>query len=110
MPAGRPPLNLDKRVLTYFYVTKQLTIKAVAHKLDCTPPTVKRYLKKYGIPRRSRAVGYKNEGNVKLMERAAPRRIAMKILRKEGMTLQQIADAYGLTRQRVHQIIKKEGQ
>ena len=41
---------------------------------------------------------------------AMPRRIDMVRLKADGWTLQRIADKYGITRQRVHQIINRHNE
>ena len=105
MPRGRPALNPDKNALLHMYVVEGLTLKQVAYKLNTTAATISHYLRKYDIPRRSGSVGQTNEGRAKNMAKSEPRRSEMKALYAGGMTLQKIAAIYGITRQRVHQIV-----
>ena len=45
-------LNLDKNILKRLYEGEVLSTKAIAERLGCGQTSIKRYLEKFGIPRR----------------------------------------------------------
>ena len=68
-----------------------LTIESLCEKFNVSIPTVYRHLQMNGLK-------VKKEKNVE-------RTMEMKKLRDEGKTYQEIADMYGMSRQRVEQIV-----
>ena len=68
-----------------------LNIEFLCEKFNVSVPTVYRHMKMNGVK-------VKKEKNFKRMEE-------MKKLRNDGKTYQEIADVYGMSRQRVEQIV-----
>lgn len=86
----------DIRVL----LSNHLTLYQVARELKITPATLRRYMEHLGItPPRNR----KQRSNPE--DFRLPKMIAM---RKEGMTLDEIGTYFGLTRERVRQLLEKD--
>ena len=83
-------LGIKKKVLSGLYSKERLSAYEIAKKLRCSHSTVLNYLKKYGIPRRSKL------GNRK------PIRIAKSILSdlyvRKKLTQKQIAKIFGHSR------------
>lgn len=70
------------------------------------------YIELFINPVRSRRYAPKSESYLMAKEakrKAEPRRLAMAFLYKQGKTLQEIGEAYGISRERVRQLIKPLG-
>lgn len=90
---GRPPLNLEN------YPVGKITDKEVAALVGCSVPVVGLYRKKHNIPRCETAYEkIASQENLKKKKQIAS-------LRNKGLTLQKIGDNFGITRERVRQIL-----
>ena len=81
-------MNIDEYIKANF---DNLTIEVLCEKFDVSIPTVYRHLRMNGAK-------VKKDKNLQRTEE-------MKKLRDEGKTYQEIADMYGVSRQRAEQII-----
>ncbi len=104
-PVGRRRLNIDAKWLKELYASN--SAEAVGRIMGISTPTVFKYLEYYGIERRPPGIAFAvNKGTAKVIKRAMPRRAAIVKL-KERMTLEEIGEIYGITKQRVSQLIQQ---
>jgi hypothetical protein len=98
---GRPSLNLEN------YPVGKITDKEAAALVGCSAALIGRYRKKYGIPRCETAY------EKMLPQESLKKKKQIASLRNKGLTLQKIGDDFGITRERVRQILltipKKKG-
>jgi len=94
---GNPSANLDPAVVRSLYESGK-TLAQVAEALHCTPSMVYSLMRRAHIPRRGRG---RPAGRVT----SPARDRAMAGMRDNGATLQEIGDIFGLTRERVRQIL-----
>jgi len=98
---GRPSPNLEN------YPVGKITDKEVAALVGCSAALIGRYRKKHGIPRCETA--YEKI----LPQESLKKKKRIASLRNRGLTLQKIGDNFGITRERVRQILstipKKKG-
>lgn len=79
----------------------RLSIRANAKVFGITPNVMYYHVQRYNLP--IKYVGEGKSGNYR-SERVDAMRKQFKVLRASGLTHQKIADMYGITRQRVHQL------
>ncbi len=95
---------ITKTDLKRAYVKQGLTLEETAVALGVSMPSVVRYMARYNIPRRhqgartSQEIAAITERDRKVVE-----------LHAEGWSMIKIADRFGISRQRVHTIIKRNG-
>jgi transposase-like protein len=94
---------LDESRIRQLYETRGMTIMEVCRELDVSQRVLERFMRQYGI--QARPKGTRKEDLVAAAERA----VEMRRMRAAGRSLSEIGAEFGLSRQRVHQVLAGEG-
>lgn len=104
---GRPKLSISSAQRAFIveqHIEKGLTTQKIAELHDLKPYAIESIIRKAGFK-----VSNKKRGRPSTSENPSDRAIAMASMIKEGSTLEEVGDLYGLTKERVRQIIKPLG-
>lgn len=96
MTKRKKRVMIPKELLSYYYLTKGLTIKEIAQTLKCSPDTVRRRLNEYKIPKNKRH------------ETIDPLK-AIELYTKDNLSMKEIGSKYACSRTTVHNILKENG-
>jgi len=99
-------LNLDDNLIRDLYENKNLSTSQIAKQMNTSTPTIFYRLKKMGVLMRS--PGQQESESIK--QEKASRIKKMTDMYQNGQTLAQIGQHFNLTRERIRQLLHKEGQ